>query len=102
MTIAAIILAVAVYDCPTSIGAGPVVLWQGCAAPISGLLYPMAHADQDDALELAATRAARTLRECADELDVERDELDTTWIAAGVGLAVGAALGALLGTGALE
>ena len=96
MTLASIVLAVAVYDCPARLDAEPAMLWQGCSAPVSGLLYTLGHADRDEAADRAATRAAAVLRECARELETERADDGPAWIAAGVGLAVGAVVGALL------
>ena len=99
MTLASIVLAVAVYDCPARLDAEPAMLWQGCPAPVSGLLYTLGHADRDEAADRAATRAAAVLRECAKELETERADNDATWLAAGVGLVVGAALGWAAGGG---
>lgn len=92
LTLAAIVLAAAVYDCPTALGSGATMLWQGCQAPVSGLLYPMGHLDMDDAADRAARAGAAVLRECAAELEAVKGATDTTWIAAGVGLLVGAGL----------
>lgn len=100
MTLTSLILATTTAICPAAgpQDSYPVALLASCPAPVTGLLYPLDHEDQDARLVRSALGAARAGEECAARLDEATETRSPTWLYVAGALVVGGALGYLAAT----